>query len=84
MEVSAYPTQRSFAEYELGVFINKKGVCKMNKIQISEFDADEVERYQPNLFIPHIKEPVPRLIKDVFDELHVSTVPVCRRHSWLA
>ena len=40
----------------------------MTRTQINEFDMVEIERYQGNLSTPHIKEPVPRFIKDVLDE----------------
>lgn len=40
----------------------------MTKTQINEFDMVEIDKYQGNLSTPHIKEPVPRFIKDVLDE----------------
>lgn len=40
----------------------------MTQAQINEFDIVEIDRYQGNLSTPHIKEPVPRFIKDVLDE----------------
>jgi hypothetical protein len=38
------------------------------KTQVNEFDIVEIDKYQGNLSTPLIKEPVPRLIKDVLDE----------------
>lgn len=40
----------------------------MTRTQINDFDMVEVARYQGNLSTPHIKEPVPRFIKDVLVE----------------
>jgi len=38
----------------------------MKKTKINDFDTVPAERYQRNLSIPYIKEPVSRLVKDVF------------------
>lgn len=38
------------------------------KNPINDFDIDQADKYQHNLFFTHIKEPVPRLVKDVFSE----------------
>ena len=40
----------------------------MMKTQVNEFDIVEIDKYQGNLSTPLIKEPVPRLIKDILDE----------------
>ncbi len=40
----------------------------MLRTQINDIDTVNVDRYKGNLSIPHIKEPVPRFIKDVLNE----------------
>ena len=39
----------------------------MVKTQINDFDAVAAGRYQGDLSTPHLKEPVPRFIKEVMD-----------------